>query len=103
MACEIHLNDAGTIFSITMKDCTDVIDVSGAITKQLVFKKPAPDNTVIPKTAYFINTGVDGKIAYKTLDTDLDKAGTWELQAVVQLSTGKWSSDIVTFKVHENL
>lgn len=104
MACsiyEIHLQDIGTAFEVTLKDCDVVVDVSSASVKQIIFKKP--NKTVVIKDAVFKTTGVDGVIQYITVLDDLDATGTWYIQARVTLPTGTWSSDTQKFKVYANL
>ena len=56
-ANEIHLNDIGTKFLVTVKDGSSVVNVSTASTKQIIIKKPSgatltkqqPENN--PRTA----------------------------------------------------
>lgn len=105
MACEneIHLNDIGTILEVTIRDCDDILDISGAITKQIILRKAIKPYTVVTKSAAFKTDGTDGILTYTTIDGDLDEIGNWKLQAVVELPTGKWSSDITGFKVYDNL
>jgi hypothetical protein len=102
MACEIHLNDIGTTFRLTILDCTDsFIDVSSALTKEIIFQKP--DRTSVTKAALFFTDGSDGIIQYVTVADDLDMTGKWRIQAKVTLPTGTWSSNIEAFKVYPNL
>jgi len=100
-ANEIHLNDIGTIFELTLMDDTVVVDVSTAITKEIIFEKP--DKTTTVQTASFTTDGTDGKIRYVVISGDLDQIGSWRIQGKVTLPTGTWSSDISKFKVYDNL
>lgn len=103
MACEIHEGDIGTIFRLTIVDCDSVaIDISTATVKDIVFKKP--DGTSVTKAGVFYTNGTDGIIDYTTIADDLNMIGeNWKIQAVVTLSTGRWSSDVGTFTVYGNL
>lgn len=101
MASEIHVNDIGTKFLATIKDDSEVVDVSSAISVTMMFKKP--DDEVVQKAGVFDSDGTDGKIYYSTVVGDLDEAGQYKLQAKVVLSTGTYYTDIYTFKVHCNL
>ena len=102
MACnEIHKSDIGTIFRVTVKDCTLILDVSAATTKEIVFGKP--DGTVLTKAAAFFSDGTDGIIQYTTVSGDLSAAGDWSIQAHVIFSGGEWRSDVGAFKVHANI
>lgn len=103
MACEIHVDDIGTTFRLTIVDCDDVlIDISTATVKDIIFKKP--DGTKVTKSGVFYTNGTDGIIDYVTIADDLDLAGTgWHVQAFVTLTTGTWSSEIGDFTVVDNL
>ena len=91
-ADEIRMEDIGTKFKITVKDGSSVVDISGATTKQLIFKKPG--GTKLTKTAVFFTDGTDGIITYDTLSGDLDEDGMWKVQGYVVLSSGTYHSDI---------
>jgi hypothetical protein len=108
MSCseaEVHLNDIGTSFVVTINDCVSgtptALDVSGATTLQLIFKSPS--GTSSTKTASLNTDGTDGKIKYTTVSGDLNETGTWRLQAYVVIGSGTWRSEVDTFKVYENL
>ncbi len=111
MACateEIHLNDIGTVFELTVNECNnttginEVVDISSASSIVLYFLKP-DKSTTLTKTATFSTDGTDGKIRYLSETGDLDATGTWKIQGQVQLPTGTWSTDIHSFKVWPNL
>jgi len=103
---QVHVNDIGTIFRVTVYDTTStgsttVADISLATTKTFTFKRP--DGTTFDKTAVFTVAGADGDIQYISVDGDLDVSGTWNLQAYVATPAGNWNTSVGTFKVHENL
>ena len=100
-ANEIHVNDIGTQFVITVQDGDDIIDVSEASTKQLIFYKP--DKSVLTKNASFYNDGEDGIISYITVDGDLDQDGIWQLQGYLVIGSASWYTDISKFTVRRNL
>jgi len=101
MAQEIHVDDVGTVFRITLMDGSSPVDISGATTKEIVFERP--DKTSVSKTASFYSDGTDGILEYTIQTDDLDVAGSWRLQAKVTLTSGSWSSDIQPFVVYENI
>ena len=108
MACseqEVHYNDIGTVFLVTVKDCVSgtstALDVSTATSLQIVFKSPS--GTSSTKTASLNSDGTDGKIYYTSVDGDLNETGTWRMQAVVSIDGGTYRSEVGTFKVYENL
>ncbi len=99
---EIHLSDEGTIFEATIKDNKkQIVDISTATTKKFKFKKP--DGTKVEKDCVFVTDGKDGKLKYLAIPDFLDPIGDWEYQAYVVLTSGKWNSDIHSFRVHRNL
>tara|TARA_R100000406_G_scaffold23660_3_gene15091 strand:+ start:13675 stop:13986 length:312 start_codon:yes stop_codon:yes gene_type:complete len=103
MASEIHQNDVGTRFQVTIKDDGSVVDLSAASGLTISFRKPS--DTILNRTA---STLVDGSAAsgvmyYDSVTGDLDEAGNYKLQGKVVLTSGTFYTDIHTFKVHCNL
>lgn len=108
MSCneeEIHVNDIGTVFLITVKDCVSgtetTLDVSTATTLQFILLSPS--DVTKTKTAVFDTDGTDGKIKYTTINGDLDEPGTWKLQARIVMGGGDWKSDVTSFRVYANI
>ena len=100
-ANEIHQNDIGTAFTITIQDGTTAVDISTATTKKIVFKKPS--GTKLTYDTAFVSDGTDGKIKYNAVADDLDEIGTYKLQSYVIISDGTFYTDITSFKVYRNL
>ena len=103
-ANEIRKDDSGTIFEREIKDGDSVVDVSGAVganTKEIIFKKP--DGTIVTKSAAFSGSGTNGKIQYVAETGFLDQLGIWKWQGHIVLAAGDWKTDILEFKVSENL
>ena len=101
MACEIHLNDIGTEFRITIIDCASAaIDISSATSLNMIFKKPSGTTVTQTATAYDATNGI---LTYTTVDGDLTEIGTWKIQAQVVATNGTWKSEFKSFKVHRNL
>ncbi len=98
---EIHVEDIGTSFRVTVYDGNVIVDIASASTMTLNFFKP--DKTTLSKTAVHFTDGTDGILEYITISGDLDQAGKWKIQAVVTLPTGTWSSDITKFTVYANI
>ena len=101
MASEIHVDDVGTQFLLTIMDGSAAVDISSASTKQIIIKKPS--GTKMTKSATFSSDGSDGKIYYSSIADDLDETGSYKLQGKVIISDGTFYTDITTFKVHRNL
>src|SRR3990167_532392 len=96
---EIHKGDVGTKFLSTIQDNDVIVDISGAISKQLLFQKP--DGTNITQTALFDTNGTDGKIYYTTASGDLNVIGRWSIQSKIVLAGGTWISDRYKFQVQD--
>ena len=101
MAASIHVDDIGTVFEATILENAAPVNISGATTRQLWFKRP--DGTVLKKTATLTSTGLDGRMQYTAVSGDLSHAGEWSWQAYLVFSTGTWYSDIQTFEVVRHL
>lgn len=100
-ANEIHKDDIGTIFEVTVKDGSIAVDVSGATTKDIIFKKP--NGSTLTKASVFVSDGTNGKIKYTSIAGDLDVIGVWKIQSHLVLSGGTWKTDVGSFEVFDNL
>jgi len=49
-ANEIHINDVGTKFLVTVTDGTSAVNISSATTKEFIFQKPS--GTKLTKATY---------------------------------------------------
>jgi len=104
MPSEIHQNDIGTRFLLTVKDGSDLVNISGAVGLQVDFRKPS--DTLVSRVARRFNDGssVSGIMYYDAVVGDLDEVGKYKLQGKVFLGgSGTFYTDIHTFQVHCNL
>tara|TARA_Y100001963_G_C6548496_1_gene338757 strand:+ start:320 stop:634 length:315 start_codon:yes stop_codon:yes gene_type:complete len=104
MPSEIHKDDIGTRFLITVKDAGTPVNISGVdggSVHQLNFRKPS--DTVINRNATLQDFGISGVMFYDTVAGDLDEAGSYKLQAKVVIPSGTYYTDVYTFKVHSNI
>jgi len=101
MADEIHCFDQGTALRCTILDCDTPVNVSGAVTLDIILKRP--DGALLTKAASLVTDGTDGKIEYITASSDLSMAGLWKLQCVVGFESYQWKSSVSSFRVFENL
>ena len=117
MSCnnaEIHKDDVGTEFIVTILDFTEdndgeVVDISTATVKQIIFLKP-DGLTKLTNAAVFTGIasggtadGTDGKLSYFTIAGDLDEVGQYRVQTSLTTPGGSWSTTISKFKVVDNL
>ncbi len=103
-AGEVHVGDIGTIFRLTIKDGADIVDVSGASAREIIFRKPGADRLV--KTSVFPSggDGTDGQIEYKSKAGDLNEDGLWQWQGKLTWVSGDlWYTDVANFEVFENI
>ncbi len=98
---KVFVGDIGTSFRATIKEDDTAVDISTATTKQLIFEKP--DGTIITRTASFVTDGTDGVIEYLSIAGDLDIGGDWRIQAYIIMSGWTGRTDIVEFKIYDNL
>lgn len=97
---EIHKGDVGTVFEFTVKDGSNVVDISSA-TLAVYFRLPS--GSTLTKTGTILNDGLDGKFKYTTITNDISESGDWSVQAQITIGSGVWKTDIQNFRVHENL
>jgi len=99
---EIHVGDIGTVFIFTVYDeSSQIVDLSTATQMSIIFHKP--DGSRLKKTPLFYTDGKDGKIKYTAVSGDLNMQGTWQIQAILTFSSGKWSSNVGSFTVYANV
>ena len=115
MACvtEIRLNDVGTRIQFTFKQCIDnvtsVVDISAADSIEIKLRKPEAEDgtpgTLLTKVGTKTNGGADGIAHYDTVSGDMDELGKWTGQgkAIMTIGTQEFSSDVISFKVVENI
>lgn len=101
MPQEIHVNDQGTEFRVTIKDNSVAVDISNATVLNIIFRKP--DGTSLSVNADLYTDGTDGIIYYRTIFNDLDQSGLYKIQAYVEISGGAYYSSIGSFSVKCNL
>lgn len=101
MSCEIHVDDIGTTFILTVKDDGVVVDISGATTLEVVIRKP--NSVSYSKTGLLYTDGTDGKIKYVSISGDLDQVGLHKIQAVVTIGSAVYHSSVSDFKVYKNI
>jgi len=96
---DIHVNDVGTVFEVTLKDCAALVDLSTTSVRQIKFKKP--DGTYLTVSANFKTDGSDGIIQYTSQVGDMDQVGNWEIRAIITNPLGTWTSGKDKFKVQD--
>ena len=99
----IHVGDIGTIFQVTVLNYAGgALSLVGATST--VFLLQHSSGTTISRVATFITDGSDGGLQWATtLATDLAQAGVWQIQAVVHIPGGTFSSTTGGFTVLANL
>lgn len=85
-----YVGDTGTVITL---DCGQ--DISAATARSIEARKP--DGTTASWAASA--SGTDA-IAFTTLADTLDMAGTWRLQAHVELPSGAWRGETAMLQVY---
>jgi hypothetical protein len=98
MEREVRVGDIGTIFQITVRDSTNVVNLSNATSISLVFKKP--NKQIITRSAAVAGDGTGGIVTYTSKEGDFDIKGNYQMQITIVSSSGAWSSNIVGFQVY---
>lgn len=99
---EIRVGDVGTVIEVTIDNGSGPLDLTGWTVANLIFVKP--DQTKVVKPGVVPLPPTQGKITWTTVaPTDLDQAGTWQVQAEVTIPGGSWKSSIGCFPVYDNL
>lgn len=108
----VMVGDIGTSFEFAVlesnQDCVnEIVDLTSQTNLVVRFKKP--DGSVNNKTAQVFTGGTngdatDGIVQYITQAGDIDMAGDWQAQVIVDFANGgKYHSSITRFKVREAL
>ena len=99
---EVQEATVGVLIEYTVLDVDgDALDISGATTKKLIFKKP--NGVVVSKDADYVSDGADGKLQYSSILGDLTPYGKWEVQAYIVRSGLDGRTEVETFEVRRNL
>ncbi len=103
MPDEVHVNDIGTIFRVTIVESGVAVDIASTTTHALLFQRPE-EGVTVTQVASFTNVGTDGQMEYKGTSGDIDTVGRWKLQAHLIFPNGDdFRSNIAIFDVHPNL
>lgn len=103
MACEIHVDDLGTEFRVTIVNCDNAaIDISQASVRDIIIVKPS--GTKMTKNLVpFFTDGTDGILNYTIIAGDLDEIGPHRIQGKITLAGGSWYSSTDNFDTVPNL
>lgn len=98
-----HKNDVGTRLLITVKDDGEPVDISTAISRQVILKRP--DDSIVNRSASVFQDGsaTSGVMYYDTILGDFSEAGIYKLQGKLITASGTYFTDLYTFKVQCNL
>jgi hypothetical protein len=98
---EIHEDDVGLWFIVTVMDADGIVDMSQATVIKFRFQKP--DGSLIVVDAKLLHDGTDGQVVYVTQPGDFDQPGTWKHQLYAEIGPDQKWSNIVKFKIYPNL
>lgn len=99
---EVQESTVGVMVEYVVLDTDgDPLDISGATTKKLIFRKP--NGIVVTKDADYVTDGADGKLQYSCILGDLSPYGRWECQAYIVRSGLDGRTERAEFSVLKNL
>jgi hypothetical protein len=99
---EVQESTAGVLIEfVVLDDAGAPLDISGASTKKLYFRKP--NGITISKDAEYTTNGADGKLQFSTTANDLSPYGLWQVQAYLIKSGLDGRTETATFNVLKNL
>ncbi len=99
---EIHVGDIGTQFITTVYNQDEVVqDLS--LVNTITFRFYTPSRDTKDRVGALYTDGLDGKIVYTLEDGDMDEAGTWKFQNILEFAGGTWSTNVEDFTVYSNL
>lgn len=100
-ANEIHKNNVGTVFQVTITEDGSAVDISSTTSRLIRFKKPG--GTTVEKSGTLVGGGTSGIMNYTAESGFLDACGTWKIQGFVDFGDDEHYSDVAKFKVYPNL
>ena len=103
MASEIHQNDIGTRFWVTVKESGVGIDLTTASGLQITFRNPSGDLLVKAASTSGDGSALSGVMYYDTVSGDISQVGHYKLQGIVLSASTKFSTEVYTFPVKKNL
>lgn len=89
------------LIELQIREGYQILDISTATVKNIILEKP--DSTVVVSSGSFVTDGKDGLIYYRTSSTDLLQAGTYNVQAYIEMPDFKGYSTPVTFIAQANI
>lgn len=100
MASEIHVDDVGTRFLITIKEDDEIVDISDADVINIYIKRP--DDSLLARIGTIVD-GPNGLLYYDIQAGELNEAGLYKLQGRVSIGNATYYTTIYNFQVHCNV
>lgn len=103
MSANLHVGDTGTTIVILLKNQDEAaIDLSSFSSIVLLIKRP--DNSLVERDCFFVTNGMDGKVQYTTIISDLTIPGNYRFQIRCNIGDSNiWHSNIIIKKVYINV
>ncbi len=100
----LQLFDTGTEIVLRIIDpAGEVVNIGETARLAIIFARP--NGTTFTREATLVTDGADGLLRYTTVGGDIDAAGQWKLQGLVQFSNGtqKFRSRVLLMTVERNV
>lgn len=96
----IYVGDSGTRFEFTVVEESVPVDLTGYVSLLVRFQRP--DKTVFDRTLEVVDA-VAGEVRYTTEDGELDQAGRWKFQLILEIPTWNGYATVGSFWVYDTL
>lgn len=80
----VPLNQKDLKVRLTIYEDGVILNLASASVKKIMLYTPYGGDTPLQKTASFETDGTDGKMYFKTLDTDLSAAGWYHVRGYIE-------------------
>jgi len=98
----LFVDNEGTSIQMVLRDQDEnPVNLTGASETMFIFQPPSGTN--VEKVASIFGSPTDGILQYIVEPDTLNVIGEWQMQARIQLPTGKWTSSISKFHIKSNL
>lgn len=102
----IQVGATGLAIKLQIKEGNDIMNLTSASVSasSIMIIIERPDDTLISASASFFTDGTDGIVFYRTSgSSDLDQAGTYNVQAYIIAPDFSGFTTPISFPVYENL
>jgi len=101
MTADMHIGDTGTIIRLTVKEGTEIVDISGATTMQIKLQRKS--KVVSVHDAEWYTDGTDGIMQITSGSDMIDEKGKWLAQGYIEIPGWQGHTSKVQVEVDDNV